>query len=341
MKFNTKNNLFLKLPNVTIIIFLVALFGISCSGNSTNDVSTEDLFESDSEFQSTLDRPLVEAISLNGEGLVRPDFDKATNERLTNNLKEAIGNYSEDPDNPETIIWVARHTAYLWRYQDAIYILTDGLNDHPDDARFYRHRGHRYITIREFDKAIQDLEKAAELISGTDDEIEPDGAPNSANIPVSSLHFNVYYHLGLAYYLTFDYQLAAEQFQKALDVSRNPDTVVSATDWLYISLIKSGQDSNARELLTNTDTNVEVIESQSYLSRLQLYKGKIHPDDLLKADNDLNILTQGYGLAQYYFIQGDSVKANELLQRVIDTNYWAAFGYIAAEAELYGNKPIH
>lgn len=340
MKYSTKISLLLKLPNFTIITLLVVLFGVSCSSNSSNEVTSEDLFESDSEFQSTLERPLIEATSINGEGLVRPDFDEETTERLTNNLKQAIENYSADPENPETIIWVARHTAYLWRYQDSIYILTDGLNDYPEDPRFYRHRGHRYITIREFDKAIQDLEKAAELISGTEDEIEPDGAPNSANKPVSTLHFNVFYHLGLAYYLTFEYEKAADQFEKALEVSKNPDTIVSATDWLYISLMKSGKVSKAIELLTNTDTSVEVIESQSYLSRLQLYKGEIQPDELLEADNDLNILTQGYGLAQYYFIQGDTTKANQLLQRVIDTNYWAAFGYIAAEAELFGKKPF-
>lgn len=309
---------------------------ISCSQSETDEISQDDFYENESETISS--SPIIEAKALNGVGLVRPDFDAQTTERLTNNLKEAIENYSANPDDPESIIWVARHTAYLWRYQDAIYVLSDGLNDYPDDARFYRHRGHRYITIREFDKAIADLEKASELISGTEDEVEPDGAPNSANVPVSTLHFNVYYHLGLAYYLTFDYEKAAQEFQKALDVSKNNDTVVSATDWLYISLMKSGQESMAQELLASTDTSIEVIESQSYLSRLRLYKGEIKPEELMEADNELNILTQGYGLAQYYLMQGDSTKANELLKEVIETNYWAAFGYIAAEADLFGVK---
>ena len=62
----------------------------------------------------------------------------------------------------------------------------------------YRHRGHRYVSIREFDRAIADLEYAATLIEGTEDEIEPDGMPNAMNIPVSSLHSNIWYHLGLA-----------------------------------------------------------------------------------------------------------------------------------------------
>jgi len=309
------------------------LFNLSCSRSESEDITRDDFYETESE--SVLGSPIIEAIALNGVGLVRPDFDAETSERLTNNLKEAIENYSAKPDDPESIIWVARHTAYMWRYQDAIYVLTDGLSDYPNDARFYRHRGHRYITIREFDKAIQDLEKASELIAGTEDEIEQDGSPNSANIPVSTLHFNVYYHLGLVYYLTYDYEKAALEFQKALDVSKNNDTVVSATDWLYISLVKSGQVAESQKILSNFDTSIDVIESQSYLSRLRLYKGELDPEELLEADNDLNILTQGYGLAQHFLMQGDSTRANELLKQVIETNYWAAFGYIAAEADLY------
>jgi tetratricopeptide (TPR) repeat protein len=335
MKFNTKNSPLPKHHRLAgSILLAVAFLLASCTQNNSDQISDQDMFQTESE--TTLERPMIEATSLNGEGLVRPDFDPETTSRLTNNLREAIENYSANPDDPQSIIWVARHTAYLWRYQDAIYILTDGLKDYPDDPRFYRHRGHRYITIREFDKAIEDLEKASELIEGTKDEVEPDGAPNSANIPVSTLHFNVYYHLGLAYYLTQDFEKAAFNFEKALFVSENNDTKVSATDWLYISLMKDGQTQKAQELLSSTDTNIEVIESQSYLSRLQVYKGEIEPEELLKADNELNILTQGYGLAQYYYLQGDTSRADQLLQQVIDTNYWAAFGYIAAEVDMFG-----
>ena len=60
----------------------------------------------------------------------------------------------------------------------------------------YRHRGHRYITVAQFDRAIADFEKAVALIKGTPDEIEPDGAPNPTGKPRSTLHFNIWYHLG-------------------------------------------------------------------------------------------------------------------------------------------------
>ena len=314
--------------NVLLTICLLTL--ISCTNSAREDSSSTNEGEMIELHQS----PIVEATSLLGDGLVRPEFDEETKERLTSNLQEAIKNFNEDPDSPDNIIWVARHTAYLWRYQDAIYILTDGLNDYTDNPKFYRHRGHRYITIREFDKAISDLLKARNLIQGEPDQIEEDGAPNAANIPVSTLHFNIHYHLGVAYFLNGQYDFAVDAFNDAYSVSKNPDTKLSAADWLYMSYVKNNQMDKATEFINSVDTNVDVLESDSYLNRIKLYKGLISPDDLLSGNNELDMITQGYGLAFWYEMQGNHVKAMQILEDVLETNYWAAFGYIAAESVL-------
>ncbi|MBF8248941.1 MAG: hypothetical protein HW374_1741, partial [Bacteroidetes bacterium] len=59
-------------------------------------------------------------------------------------------------------------------------------------------------------------------------------------------------------------------------------------------------------------------------------------DSLLNTQDatDLDIETQGYGVANWYFYTGQKEKALELFQKVIGGAYWAAFGYIAAEADL-------
>jgi tetratricopeptide (TPR) repeat protein len=77
-------------------------------------------------------------------------------------------------------IWLGRRTAYLGRYREAIAVYSEGLQKHPDSYRLYRHRGHRYISIRRFVRAIADFEKAAALAAGKPLEVEPDGAPNRA-----------------------------------------------------------------------------------------------------------------------------------------------------------------
>lgn len=313
---------------------IVGCLMLSCS--EPDKVESYDNSFEHSQNQIELSQNIVEAQSLLGEGLVRPDFDEETMNRLTNNLRDAIEQFNESPNDPESIIWVARRTAYLWRYQDAIYILTDGINEHPDNPRFYRHRGHRYITIREFDNAIEDLLKAVTLIRGQEDEIEQDGAPNEANIPVSTLHFNIYYHLGVAYYLNGQFDFAVDAFENTLEVSRNNDTKVSTVDWLYMSYLRNGQTEKAQNLINEFDTDIQVIESHSYLNRIKLYKGQLKPEDLLDAgdNNTLNLLTQGYGVAMWYYYAGETDRAKSILSDIIETNYWAAFGYIAAEAEI-------
>src|SRR5688500_1089250 len=69
-------------------------------------------------------------------------------------LNEAQHLFDIDPTSAEQILWIGRRTAYLGRYKEAIRIYTKGIAQFPSDARFYRHRGHRFITLRCFDAAV-------------------------------------------------------------------------------------------------------------------------------------------------------------------------------------------
>ena len=92
----------------------------------------------------------------------------------------SIVNYFENKNSPEALIWYGRRVAYLGYYKEAINIFTLGIKNFPNDARFYRHRGHRYISTRQYDNAIIDFKKAIELIDGAQDQIEPaDPRPRS------------------------------------------------------------------------------------------------------------------------------------------------------------------
>ena len=101
-------------------------------------------------------------------------------------LDEAKNNYTQNP-SADNLIWLGRRTAYLGHYENAIDIYTKGIDQYPKDARFSRHRGHRYISIRCFNLAIKDFKKAARLTRGKPNEVEPDGLPNALNIPTSTL----------------------------------------------------------------------------------------------------------------------------------------------------------
>ncbi|MGH7504895.1 MAG: tetratricopeptide repeat protein, partial [Longimicrobiales bacterium] len=143
-----------------------------------------------------------------GQPLYRPAISGEVREALERNLTEARVRYDGAPGDPEAIIWLGRRLAYLGNYRDAIVMFTRGIDLHAADARLYRHRGHRYITVRDLDRAVRDLETAASLVRGRPDEVEPDGAPNRFNIPRSTLQSNIYYHLALAHYLKHDFSRA-------------------------------------------------------------------------------------------------------------------------------------
>lgn len=284
--------------------------------------------------QTALQKP--EAISLLNKPLYAIDFPPEIRARLDSNLRVAISELQKDPDNPDKLIWVGRRLAYLWKYREAIDVFSEGIKKFPGDARFYRHRGHRYITIREFDKAIADLQQAAHLINGKPDEVEPDGQPNNYNIPTSTLQSNIWYHLGLAHYLKGDFEKASEAYAECMKVSSNPDMLCATSDWLYMTYRRRGHVRQAQKILEPITKDMNILENSAYHKRLLMYKGELPIDSLLntKDATELDIATQGYGVGNWYFYNGQKEKALLVFRKVIEGTYWAAFGYIAAEADV-------
>jgi len=269
--------------------------------------------------------------SLSSEGA----FDEATLSRLNADLDTARTDFAAEP-SADNYIWLGRRTAYLWRYHEAIDIYTDAIARFPEDPRLYRHRGHRYISVRNLDAAIRDLQRAARLMDGTEDEVEPDGAPNAFNVPTSTLHFNVWYHLGLAHYLKGDFSEALEAYRHCMTVSDNDDSVVATTDWLYMTLRRLRLDDEAEAALQPISVNMNLLENHSYHRRLLMYKGDLPVDSLLSpaGASALDLATQGYGVGNWYLYNGDSARAASVFEEITSGSYWPAFGYIAAEAEL-------
>jgi len=277
----------------------------------------------------------VEATSLLGEPLRRPALDAATRARLEADLARARAEHDAAPTDAERIIWLGRRLGYLGRHREAVDAFTRGMALHPGDARLLRHRGHRYITLRDFARAEADLERAAELVRGHPDEVEPDGAPNRFGIPTSTLQSNVWYHLGLARYLQGDFAGALDAYREAMRVSTNDDMLVATSDWLYMTLRRLGRDAEAARVLEPIRRDMRILENEAYHRRLLMYRGELPADSLLAGGADpLTVATQGYGVGNWYLYNGDRARAMEVFRRVVAGGNWGAFGYIAAEAEL-------
>lgn len=250
-------------------------------------------------------------------------------------LADAEAALAKNPDSADALIWVGRRQAYLGRYVDAIDTFTRGIERFPADARFYRHRGHRYITTRRFANAVDDFTKAVALTRGKPDEIEPDGQPNARNIPTSTLQTNIWYHLGLAHYLMGDFEAAARAYAEDLKINPNDDNLVAVTHWAYMTARRRGRHEEAKRLLAPITKDLKVIENTAYHRLLLMCKGEIPEAELMKTvDAGLDLVTTGYGVGNWHFYNGRVAEARAIWKRIVATDQKAAFGYIAAEAEL-------
>jgi tetratricopeptide (TPR) repeat protein len=228
----------------------------------------------------------AEAISLLGDTLSTPEPDPADFDSLNSNLIRAVMDYRVDPEEMESIIWLGRRTAYIGEYREALRIFTEGVYKAPEDPRMYRHRGHRYITLRKFDLALEDFKSAEDLMRSLPDQVEPDGLPNEAGIPTSTLKSNVYYHQGLAHYLKGDFSSAAESYRKAEDLDLTDDMKIAFLYWHYMALKRDGHDMEAGTLLQSVNSEIELLENDAYLNLLLVFKGVFEPDHLLESGAD-------------------------------------------------------
>jgi tetratricopeptide (TPR) repeat protein len=310
---------------VALAAVIAVMFGCATSDSTSSGELRE----------TTVSAP--EATSLLGASLQSPELPPAVRQRYEDRLTEATSMLERHPQSITAAVWVGRRTAYLGRYRDAIAVYSRAIADHPEDPRLYRHRGHRYITVRELDSAITDLELAARLIKDHPDEIEPEGLPNARNVPTSTLHTNIWFHLGLAYYLHGEFARALDAFRNCLAESHNPDTIVATSNWMYMTLRRMGDDAAAARVLEPIKADMNVIENANYHRLLLMYKGRMSPESLLAGTDSMGPVddaTIGYGVGNWYLYNGRRADAIAVFRQVVDGSAWPAFGHIAAEAEL-------
>jgi tetratricopeptide (TPR) repeat protein len=275
---------------------------------------------------------------LDGRLFYEPELTATAKARLDSNLAVAQATWDNDPSE-DNYIWLGRRHAYRNHYHKAIEIFTEGLAKFPTSYKLYRHRGHRYITVRDFDKAIVDLQQAAAIMPPSPLEVEPDGIPNRLNTPLSSTQFNVWYHLALAHYLKGNFEKARQAYEHCLGTAVNDDLLCATADWLYMTLRRQGKRVEAEQVLTKISRNMKIIENDAYHKRLLLYKGLLPVDSVLKVreqndDRDLALATQGYGVGNWYLYSGDTAQAEQVFRQVVEGKHFSSFGFISAEAEL-------
>ena len=267
--------------------------------------------------EGSLDKP--EIISLLGKKHYAQPAEGEALTQLKTDLAEAWKAFQSKSGDPENVILYGRRLAYLWRYNEAIDVYSGGIKNFPDYTMLYRHRGHRYISIRKFDRAVQDLYKAAGL---------------------NSQDFDIWYHLGLAYFLNGNFEEALSAYSSCLSVSEDDESKVAVSHWLFMTLRRLERPDDAAKVLNNIIEGMDVEENQSYYDLLNFYKGRKSVEDIfnLEEASDLELATLGFGIGCWYLYNNDEATAKTYFEKIVETKYWPAFGFIAAEAELFRMK---
>jgi tetratricopeptide (TPR) repeat protein len=298
----------------------------------------------------------IEAFSLFGEPLYRAPITlwlPSEKEAYERKLREHVGNYEkalkeylEDPDDPEKIVWLGRRAGILGNFNEAAAIFSMGIEKYPDDPRFYRFRGHRFVILRRIDLAIADFERAASLIEGREDEPEHyvSGSRKDGKIGVMSFNWNVWYHQGFTYFVAGRLHEAAEAYRRCLGAIDHPEGLYSTAHWLYMVLIRLGLQEEADDLLERIPVGAEIIEVHDYYDTLMMYKGEMTPEELLeraRAEGPARLPTRGQAVANYYMAKGMTERAVEVYREVLGTGVWTAGVYALSEAELLrlGERP--
>ena len=158
--------------------------------------------------------------------------------------------------------------------------------------------------------------------------------PNALGIPVSTVQTNIWYHLGLSYYLSGDYRRAEEAYRAGIAATTNDDMLVAFTHWLYMTLRRLDREPEAAAVLEPISADMEIIENSAYHRLCLLYKNELSEDDLIGDSASPAGAATAYGVANWHLAEGDVEVGFAMLEAIVAQEGWAAFGHIAAEADL-------
>jgi len=177
----------------------------------------------------------------------------------------------------------------------------------------YRWRGHRYLSTRQFDRALDDLTRGARL---------------------DSTIFGIWYHLGIVRFARGEFDSAAAAFRRAQPRAPDASEIAGTTDWLWMSLSRAGRGVEAQALLDRRPDSLPA--TNAYAQRLRLYRGQVGPDSVITAADtgDVVVATLSYGVGNWYLVRGDTTAARAWFERSLRSAGWPAFGFILSEIEL-------
>ena len=241
---------------------------------------------------------------------------------LSDEVKAIDAKLAQQPENAE--LWMQRGLALSGQnlMREAVEAYSRAIALDPFNGVLYRHRGHRHLSCWQFVDAAADFTTAARLL--------PEGHPEE---------WNVWYHLGLVWYLQGEYAQAEQAYKHCYDITDKSDLInfCPITDWLWRTEMRLGKTEEAKALLAALPADFDIeMEPCGYSRVCAMYQGRVKPEELIEGrmlPERLDAMTMVYALSNYYYVMGDEKRSNELIEETLsfgDAEWWCAFGYLAA-----------
>lgn len=275
---------------------------------------------------------IPQAHSLSG----KPLYSEIVDSNITDKCDSIIYVIRSKGDLSENdFIEIGRQLITKARYREAAANFSEGLIRFPNSFKLLRYRGQHNLTLRKLVLSLNDLLKAKALIEGQPDAWETDAAGKR----IDTYKHQIEYYLGVNYFLRKNYSAAATAFEASLSEAHDPNEIVKTTDWLYNTYMHNGGQNEAQKLLATVTPDFKSDHKQPYFQSIMLFKGLGTPDDFLDKNKSpdqwsAQQVIQAYDVANWFYYTGNTAKANDLYNKIIQSNRWTTFRYLAAEVEL-------
>ena len=146
---------------------------------------------------------------------------------------------------------------------------------------------------------------------------------------MTTLHGNIWYHLGLAYYLKNDMDNASLAFNDRSVTHKYDDNIVSSAHWLYMIYKRQNKIEESNRLLEKISMDMDIIENMSYHQTSLFHKGLIQESEVKIDEVAL------YSIANWYIYEKkDTLKAKEYYEKLFENGNPYSFAYLAGEADF-------
>ena len=236
---------------------------------------------------------------------------------MSEKIAELKQQLEADPKNDA--LWLALGDEYNAQdlFEEAVDAYSNGIIQNPFNKACYQGRGRKYISLQRYLQAVADFTMASRL----------DPYDNE-----------VWYYQGVAAHLAGLYDRCEEAFPKAIERMKadGVDEWLAGVDWLWLTYMAQGKKAEAQEIIKLVDKDTPCIpRSLSYKKRGLLYRGDVKPEEFMDREHlkttdrpELYLISECFGLGNYYLAMGDKEKAIPLLKEARDVPTWhSSFAY--------------